>query len=420
MTKRELARLVPLLALYVVLLAVLPGHPDDEASYRILAERLAQGAYVGAGDDALLDQDPAAPDLWFGPGLPLALAPLAGLDVPIEVMRLSGPLFLFAAMVIFYVLLRERWGARRALAVTYAVGLYPPFWPLLTNLHSEVLAVLFVTVAMLGISRSLRFRKHGSFLLAVAGLAGLALTRVAYGWVMTAALLVFLVRWLLGRYGAGRMVGITAAALVVCSPWLAYTHAQTDRFPVWGNSGALSLYWMASPHDGDTGDWRQANDVFTDPGLAPHRPFFSSLRGLSLTDQNREIEREALRNIAEHPLSYLGNVGANAARMIANWPYSDSDWEPNDLLYAVSNLALLAVVAFSLVVLIPRRRALPIEAGPFAILAGLGLGLHVALSAYPRMLTPIIPIVGWFAALAIAEWGRGRSAGVSVEAVHER
>ena len=420
MTRRELARLVPLLALYVVVLVVLPGHPDDEASYRTLAERLAHGAYVGAGDDALLDESPTAPDLWFGPGLPLVLAPLARLDVPIDAMRLSGPLLLFAAMLVFYVLLRERWGARRALVVTYAVGLYPPFWPLLTNLHSEVLAVLFVAVAMLGISRSLRFRTHGSFLLATAGLAGLALTRVAYGWVLTAALLVFLVGWLLARRGAGRMVGITAAALVVCSPWLAYTHAQTDRFPVWGNSGALSLYWMASPHAGDTGDWRQANDVFTDPELASHRPFFASLRGLSLADQNREIEREALRNIADHPFSYVGNIGANVSRLVVNWPYSDSDWEPDDLLYAVSNVALLAVVAFSLVVLIPRRRALPIEAAPFAIIAGIGLSLHVALSAYPRMLVPLIPLVGWFAALAIAEWGRGRSAGVSVEAVHER
>ena len=51
-------------------------------------------------DDALLDADPSSPDLWFGPGLPLALTPLAALDAPIEVFRLSGPVFLFGAMLL--------------------------------------------------------------------------------------------------------------------------------------------------------------------------------------------------------------------------------------------------------------------------------------------------------------------------------
>jgi hypothetical protein len=403
---RELARLAPLLAVYLAALALFPAHPDDEAGYRELAERITHGTYVTGDDDALLDTDPSSPDLWFGPGLPLALTPAAALDAPIEVFRLSGPVFLFGAMLLVYVLARDRFGPRVALASTYAIGLYPPFWPLLSNVHSEPLAVLCVAAAMLGLARHLAKPTAWSFALAAGGLAGLALTRVAYGWVLTAMLVGGAVWWALRRGRvASRVVAVTAAALVLCLPWLAYTYAKTDRLFVWGNSGALSIYWMASPYPADAGDWRQANDVFSDPRLAPHRPFFRSLRGLTLTEQNDRIERKAVENIVDHPVAYAGNVGANLSRMLLNRPYSDSAWKANDLLYAVSGIALVVAAVFAAVVLVPRRGSLPPETGPFACLAVAAFLMHVLVAAYPRMLAPIVPLVGWLATLAAVRAG---------------
>lgn len=402
MSRRELVRLAPLLAVYLAVLVLSPSHPDDEAAYVDLAERITHAEYVTGDRDALLDADPASPDLWFGPGLPLVLAPLVAVDAPLEALRVVGPLALFGAMLLFYVLARERFGARTALVATYAVGLYPPFWPLLSNLHSEPLAILFVALAMLGISRLLSSGGVGGFALAAGGLAGLALTRVAYGWILTATLVVSLVSWAVARGRvAPRLAAVSAAALLLCAPWLAYTHAKTDRAFQWGNSGALSLYWMASPYAGDEGDWRQANDVFTDPGLAPHRPFFETLRGLDLAEQNERIEREALDNIVEHPLSYAGNVAANLSRMLVNRPYSDSRWQANDLLYAVPGVALALAVALAAVVLLPQRRSLPPEAGPYALLAALAVGGHLLVAAYPRMLAPVVPLLGWLVTLAV-------------------
>jgi 4-amino-4-deoxy-L-arabinose transferase-like glycosyltransferase len=409
-TPRELARLLPLLVLYVALLFLLPAHPDDEASYRALAVRLTQGTYVNGDEDALLDDDPSAPDLWFGPGLPMLLAPLAAVDAPLEVMRVTGPVLLFAAMVLFYVVVRSRLGRSTAVVATYVIGLYPPFWPLLTNLHSELLAVFFVVLAMLGISRVVVTGRVGDAAIATAGLAGLALTRVAYGWVLTASLLVYAAAWLVRRRpSTGRLAAITAVALLACGPWLAYTYAKTGRPLVWGTSGPLSLYWMASPYPGNRGDWRQASDVFRDPALVRHRAFFEQLRGLSLADQNAEITREAARNIVDHPVVYIENIASNAARLTVNWPYSDERWQPNDLLYAVSNVVLVAGVVFAVVVLVPRRRALPPETGPFALIAGLGVGLHLLLAAYPRMLVPLVPLLGWVVLLAAVETRAVRS-----------
>jgi len=403
-SRRELVLLLPLLALYIAAWAFFPERPDDEASYVVLAERLSEGFYVTGDDEAILDADPASPDLWFGPGLPALLVPLVALDAPLSVLRLTSVLALFGAVLLMFVLARERWGPRVGLAAAYGLGLYVPFLGLLSNLHSEVLAVLFVVVGMLGLARFLERGGLAWLVLGSLGLAGLALTRVAYGWVLTVALLALLVWWLVRRSRpSGRAAAVLALGLALCLPWLAYTHAKTDRLFVWGNSGSLSLYWMASPHEGDVGDWHQAHLVFTDPALRLHREFFETLRGLELAEQNAEIEREALRNIADHPDRYAENVVANVSRMLFNAPYSRTPQQTNDVYYALPNAILLGAVVLCLVVLVPRRRSLPPEAGVFAVLAATAFGLHALVSAYPRMLAPIVPLVVWLTVLALVE-----------------
>ena len=410
MTRRELALLLPLLALYVAAWAFFPDRSDDEASYVVLAERLVDGFYVTGDDDAILDADPASPDLWFGPGLPALLAPLVAVDAPLWLLRLTSAFVLFAAVLLMYVLARERFGLRTGLVAAYALGLYVPFLGLLSNLHSEVLAVFFVVVGMLGLARFVDRRSLLWLVVGAAGLAGLALTRVAYGWVLTVALAVLLIWWLVRRSAVpGRAAAVVALALALCVPWLAYTHAKTDRLFVWGNSGSLSLYWMASPYEGDLGDWHQAHLVFTDPALRPHREFFESLRGLDLAGQNAEIEREALRNIADHPAAYAENVLANVSRMLFNSPYSRTLQQTNDVFYALPNALLLGAAVFCLLVLLPRRRGLPPVAGVFALLAATAFGLHALVSAYPRMLAPIVPLLVWLTVLAAVEAGLLRS-----------
>lgn len=406
MARRDLAYLLPLLAVYLLALAFVPVHPDDEASYITLAERLTHGTYVTGDQGALLDANPMSPDLWFGPGLPAILAPLVAVNAPTDVLRLVGPLFLFGAMLLLFVLARDRWGRRVALISTYGVGLYVPFLTLLPNLHSEVPAIFFIAAAMLALSRHVNGGGWLSFTAAAVAIAALALTRVAYGWVLTAMLVVLAGWWLVRRASvAGRAAAIVAVALALCVPWLAYTHEKTGRLFVWGNSGALSLYWMTSPYPGDLGDWQKADEAFTNPALAPHRAFFESLGGLTLAEQNARIEHRALRNIAQHPEKYAKNVAANISRMLFNSPYSRNRERVKDLVYALPNALVVGAVALSVLVLIPRRRRLPPETGPFVVLAATAFTLHALLSAYPRMLMPLIPVLAWLTTLALVEVG---------------
>jgi 4-amino-4-deoxy-L-arabinose transferase-like glycosyltransferase len=401
--ERPALALAPMLVFLVLVAYAFPDRQDDEAGYLELARNLTHGHYVSGRPDALLDADPSYPDLWFGPGLPLVLVLPVALGLPLGLTRLVGPLALFAALLVFFHLVGRYTSRRAALVATWALALYLPFYSVLPNLHSEPPAVLFAVVGLYATARLLDEPGRGWVALGGAALAGLAITRVDYGWVLTFLLAAAAVWWLRSRTApARRLAAMCALGLLLCVPWLAYTSAKTGRALQWGNSGSLSLYWMSSPYDGDLGDWQQANVVFTDPNLAPHRPFFASLRGHALPQQNARLERRALSNIARHPAKYAKNVLANVSRMFFDAPYSYSPQRLGALFFAVPNALLLGLLLVAGGLAVYARAALPRAALPFALFAAASLVLHALLAAYPRMLLPIVPAIAWLAAVTIA------------------
>jgi hypothetical protein len=400
--------LAPLLLLFVALSFWFPEHPSDELNYLELARNIEHGQYTGLGwrpANPIPMPDPDEPDLWFGPGLPLTLTPLVALDLPLDVIRLTGPLFLFVAVLVFYGLLRLRMSHRLSLLGSYALGLYVPFYVLLSNLHSEPLAILALVTTMYLVARYLGSGVFWHGLAAGAAAAALALTRVAFGWVVTMVLVVFLIAWLVTRRrDFARVTTVFAMALALCVPWLAYTYSVTHRPFLWGNSGPLSLYWMSSPFPQDRGDWRGgANEIVnTDPLLAHHRAFFLELGRLDPVEQNRELERRALSNIAHHPGKFAENVAANVSRMWVDMPFNEKKLEPDSVFYAGPNVLLLVALVVSVIALVRRRMGIPFEGVVFATLGIFAFGLHAVLAAYPRMLMPLIPIVIWFTVYCIA------------------
>jgi 4-amino-4-deoxy-L-arabinose transferase-like glycosyltransferase len=394
--------LASLFGVFLAAMLLLPsgeGWSGDEGVYLGLARNITHGFYRDGSSDGPLNMcfpGWKTPDLWYGPGFPTFLAPLVALGLPVRVIRAVGPVLLLASVFLFYRLLLLRVGRRSALLGALALGLFVPFYRYLPFLHSEFLALLCVIVAMIAITHVLRTGSRLATLGAAVALAALALTRVAYGWVVTVLALVWLVAWLVRRSTSSRrLLVVHVLALALCVPWLVYTYSVTDRPFLWATSGDLSLYWMSSPYAVDRGDWHCASDVFAESWLAPHRAFFAAHAHDSPITQDRELEQQARHNIVHHPWKYLQNLAANASRILFNAPYSRRPLNLRSTVFLIPGALLVALLAVSTARLVRRRVSLPPEGAAFAAFAAVAFLVHLPISAYVRMLIPMVPPMLW-------------------------
>ena len=397
----DAARLAPLLV--VVLLAGILAQPGaepvrDEPALLAAADRLLDGQLAGTGTDP--DQRAY---LWHGPGLVALLAPLVALGVPLEWMRLLGPLLLGAALLVFHRLLRDRLSPRPALLWTYGLGLYAPFLLVLGTIQKEPAAILLVVCGMLALSRGLRSGR--ALPLAGAGLALAALTmvRLEYGWIALALLAAALVTLAVRRGPvACRLTVVAAVAMLGCVPWLAYTQSETGEPLYWGSSSGLSLFWMSPTAPGETGQWHSPVRVFRDPALATYRPLFRRLDAVHPLESDRVLRRLAMDNVRADPAAYARNLVANTARLFFWAPMRSSRPGALVALCVLFNGLLLLAAAWAVRTLWRRRGTLPPETVPLALFAALAIVVHVPPSASPRMLLPVVPVLVWLVALAAA------------------
>jgi hypothetical protein len=364
---------------------------SDEPSFLGYAARLLEGGYAVTA--------PATSYLWHGPGLPTLLAPLVAAGAPLWAMRLLvGPVLLYAAVVAFARVVRVGLPGRPARAYAVALGLYAPVYSVVGTMHKEPLALLLVTVAMGAATVAVRRGSAWACVAAGAALAGLAMTRLEYGWVLFAACAAAVPLALLRRRatsGARRAVALLGVACVLCAPWLGYTHHVTDRPFYWGNSGGLSLYWMSSPAPGQLGEWHAVHTVFRDARLVPYRPLFHRLQRLPPLRRDQALRTLAARQARTHPGKYLENLAANVDRALFAAPFSVPVPPLAQALVVLCNVVLLAMLALAARRAWRQRGRLPPEAPLFAGLAGLGFAIHMLPSSEPRMVIPLVPLVLW-------------------------
>lgn len=396
-----LPAVLPLVVFYLLVCAVAqPGSPvRDEPDLIAAAARLIHGHLVPLGPAAT----PRA-YLWHGPGLVALLAPLVGLGVPLRALRFLDPLLLGCAVLLFHHLLRGRLGERAALRWTYALGLYLPFLAVVPEVHKEPLSILLVVAGMGALAGGLRSGRAPALVGAGACLAALAMVRLEYGWVAIALLGLALVRWLGlgGGAEARRLVVVAATAVVLCVPWLAYTHHLTGRTVYWGTSSGLSLYWMSPTTEGETGQWHSPFDVAIRPELAAFRPLFAKAQTLDPVASDRALSRLAVKNIRARPLTYARNLGANLARLLAGAPMRPQHALGRILVDVVFNVPLLAAFAWAGWGLWRRRPRVPPETAPIAVFTLAAVAVHLPASASPRMLLPVVPAMLWVLAQVVA------------------
>lgn len=403
-----LVRLLPLLAVLLLMSLLLdPGRAPngDEGPLLDAAHRLLHGRY------AVLGTMDATRFLWHGPGLPALLVPLVALRVPLEELRLTSPLLMFAAVLLFYRLLRLRLSRRGALAGAYALGLYGPAYYVIGTVSKDPLALVLSISSLDATARFLKYGRPRYALIGGLSLGALTMTRLEYGWVIMAALAVGLVWWGLARVRhrasdkrtevARRWALVSAVGLLACMPWLIYTYRITGHVFYWGNSGGISLYWMSSPASSQLGEWHAPHTVLTDSALAGYRPFFHYLATLRPLQRDLKLEHVALLQALAHPAKYALNLLANVGRTFAGFPFSFTlpAWLIAGLI--AFNGALLAGVVAAGAALRRARASLPREAIPFMVFAALGFAVHILPSAEPRMVLPFIPVLIWLIGQAL-------------------
>jgi hypothetical protein len=382
-----------------------PGRPNgDEVPILDAAHRLLHGHYavVGTMDSTKF--------LWHGPGLPALMAPFVALGTPLTALRLTSPLLMFAAALLFYRFLRLRLSERGALIGAYALGLYGPGYYVLGTVAKEPLALLCAVAALDGTTRYLMHGRSRHAVLAGLSMGVLVMTRLEYGWVIAACLISGLAWWGLARLRDGAAAGATTAArrwtavcavgMAACVPWLTYTYELTHHLFYWGNSGGISLYWMSSPSAGQLGEWHATHTVNTDPALAGYRPFFHYVSSLGPLRADLELQHVALVQALGHPAKYLLNLLANAGRMFLGFPFSFKLSIAVVAGLTLFNGALLAGIIAAGRSLRRTRRRMPPETVPFLLFFGLGLVVHLLPTAEPRMVLPLLPIPLWLIGLA--------------------
>lgn len=401
-----LVRLLPLLVLLLVVAVIMdPGRPTgDEGPLIAAAHRLLHGHYADTSSMV------ATSFLWHGPGLPVLIAPLIALGVPLEGLRLTSPLLMFVAVVLFYRMLRLRLGRRGALLGAYGLGLYFPSYYVLGTVAKDPLALVLSIVTLDASARYLKWGRRRHAVIAGLALAGLAMTRLEYGWVITLALAAGIVWWLVARIRsrdttpadqmARRWTLICALAMLGCVPWLIYTFSLTGHLFYWGNSGGLSLYWMSSPAASQLGQWHSPRTVLSNPALTSYRPFFHYLSTLRPLQRDLKLQYVAEVQAIGHPAKFALNMLANLGRMFVGFPFSF-------VLPAAVIAGLIAINGtlfagvFAAARRVARARArLPRESVAFLLFAAVGLVVHLLPTAEPRMMIPLIPVPIWLIAHA--------------------
>jgi hypothetical protein len=405
--------LLPLLPLYVLpLLAVYlaipvfhpgpgPGLVGDEGSFLGFAHNLLHGYY------ATSQSKPGWNSLPKGPGLPLVLAPLVALHLPVLVLRfVVGPLTLFLAVVAFFKLANIYLRHDVALVVAYLFGCaYLPFFTLPGRIADEPLTILLTVLIAHRVATWHRTRRTKDLALTGFLLGALALTKVEFGyllvlWILTSGVLSLLLRK--DRASARFALVACLLGMAVCVPYLVYTYSYAHRIFYWSDSGGSQLYWMTSRQSGDLGDWHNWTTVFTDPHLAPHRQFFRSLEHMSSVEKDSALQATALHNITDDPLRYGRNLVFNAERQVFNTPYSYTPTRWASIIgFGIPAGFVILLFLWSVLRMFRRKRLRRPEMTMFVVFVVTTFGLHTVVSAYGRMFVTVVAMAVVVSAYAL-------------------
>lgn len=341
LTSKPAIYLWPILAIYLGIVAKFAANEPlgDGIRFWAYAENILKGTYA----------TPEVGMLHMGPGYPILLSVFRGLDIPIILAIALNAFLLFAACVYLYKIISQFLTTKVAIVITYVFAFWDPFllyW--MQKLYSEPLVVFLIVYAIYHLLNYYKTSKTKSLLKISAALGYVALTKVIFGYVLLMFLILSAIIYVLSKQKVfQKNILVASLALLFCLPYLGYTYKETGKLFYWGNSGGVLLYWTASPHQTDLGEWHtggpEMNDFFAqryhlsgvDPDLIydvnkliteriyqDHKDFKTRLNGLNAYLADDLYKQEALKNIKAHPTNFLKNWVMNIGRITLGYPHA--------------------------------------------------------------------------------------------------
>lgn len=357
----------------------------DEARYMEYASNLLHGTYV-TGDKYHLN-------LMNGPGYPLLLMPFVALHAPLLSLKIFNAFLMFGAVIYLFYSLRFFISFRKSVFAALIFGLYPPNFVELPLIMSETAATFFMCGFCYYFLDALLNKKNAPLFLAAFFISMVALTKVIFGYILAACIVVFAVAALLRRSGFSRAFIICLFGLLGTVPYLLYTYNLTGRPFYWSVLGGDQLYYLTSPFENELGDIQnQRNDI--NPGfIKNHQSFYKIIDAMSTVERDEILKKQAIINIAKHPMKFLKNYAANLCRMFINFPYSYTPQSMRSLFYIIPGMFLVVFFAISVTLAIFGRRGLMPRPMPLFVFGLIATAATSAVSAYSRMALVLIPIM---------------------------
>lgn len=373
--------LIPILLIYLAVTMAVGDKKleKDEIRYAAYANNLSEGFYTNHED----------PYLWNGPGYPLVLTPFAKFGIAWKWARILNSFFLFSAVCIVYVILKQYTNPKMSLLASWVFGLYLPMWTEMPQLYTESLSIFLVAAFSLFFIRYFKNKLKSDMMLAGLFCGYLILTKVIFAYVALFGL-VFALIWSLKKRQALKIAVIYLIAFACTVPYLLYTHHLTGKLFYWTNAGGTTLYCMANPNLKEYGDWKA---IFSTMGPEKHPEIHKQLQGLSYVEQDELLKQKALQMIREDPKAYFHNYLCNLGRLWFNYPFSYKQQRPHTLVYTVPNSLLFSGLLMSVLIFWRQRKKVPIEISALIVFSLLFLGGSSLIYACGRRLFPVIPIL---------------------------
>ncbi len=395
--------------LVVYLLLIFMGHSDqmhgDEGRYVMFATNLLDGFYSPKDNF----------NLWNGPGYPIFLMPFLALGLPLIGITLANGFLYYFSVILLFKTVQKITNTTFAAIIGFCWAAYFVAYQELPAILSEPLTI-FIIAAIIYLLTKLKEEKSYKYTILLGIAIGyLVLTKIIFGYVLLALWALFLILQIITSIrsyrqgmpclyeGTPQLLISLSIALLCIAPYLLYTYSLTGKVFYLGNSGGMSLYWMSTPHPGEFGDWNNKDfDANCFSALQPcnasqfaknHKENFDYIYQFEGVERDEKFKEVAIKNIKTYPTKYIKNCIANQGRLWFGFPYSYLYQRDSTLIRILPNMLLLSIFLLTLVLWVFNLKHIPIEIHFLLLFLLLYLFLSTLVSAFPRNLYVIVPVI---------------------------